>query len=154
MGKGKKGDKKKGGKHDLEEDDYMGGRVEDFSDEEINSQSTAVDSVAATTKSTDLSEEFPLQVDNLTDSSAPRRIKALLDILKNLKAGVDLSGYVLSYRDDIVAGVVWILRRHQAETECVLAMQLACIYALVVGADDDSYFASLNDALKFAATRR
>lgn len=153
MGKGRKGDnsKRKGGQQDGNE--YMGGRDEDLSDEEIHSQGTNVDSLAATTKSTDLSEEFPYQVDNLTDNSGPRRIKALLDILSSLKAGVDLSVYVLSFRDDIVAGIVWILRRHQMESECVLAMQLACIFALIVGADEDSYFLSLQDALMFSVTR-
>jgi hypothetical protein len=151
MAKGKKHEKKGHGRGITDANDYMdGGRAEEYSEEEVESN---VDSIAATTKSNDLSEEFPNSVDNLTDNAGSKRIKALLDILKNLKSGVDLSDYVLTYREDIILGIVWILRRHQTESECTLAMQLACIYALVVGADDDAYYHSLQEALKFAATR-
>lgn len=154
MGKSRKVDKKRGPRDDHEEESDAMATREDFSDDDVASQGAYMDSVAGTAMSADLSEEFPQQVDNLTDSSGPKRIKAIMDILQNLKAGVDLSAYVLNFREDIVAGIVWILRRHQMESECVLAMQLGCIFALVVGANEDGYYTSLQDALMFAATRR
>jgi hypothetical protein len=133
-------------------------RVDLLEDEDAGSsvdlESAMSDEMAITSPAEDATEGFSEALEDLTNSSSGKRLKALQAMLKILRSGIDLSDYLLNYRTELCGALLWILRRQVAETECVLAVQISCIFALIVGPDDDDYFETFNEALKTAVTRR
>lgn len=157
MGKGKS-DKKKRGDDDSDcgVDGRGGGRLEDFSDVEVDSKFSefAAEAGLARVRPDLLPDEFVAAVGDLTEKASAKRLKALVIILRTLRSGVDFSDQLFSYRGDLTDSLLQILRRQDGEQEGILAIQIACIYGLVVGLDDDDYVQAFDERLRYVATRR